>query len=122
MISVSAVGRLVKDPESRQVGEQTKVSFTVVSNRNYKKGDDWVENPTFLDISVWGGLTESAMRFKKGHTIQVVGRLEQERWKAKDSGEERSKLILNASALESINNKKDEEKETVGAGTESSPF
>ena len=113
MLSVSGVGRLVKDPESRQVGEQTKVSFTVVSNRNYKKNDEWVETPTFLDVAVWGGLAESAMRFKKGHVIQVVGRLEQERWKAKDSGEERSKLILNATSLESINNKKDDKEGKV---------
>lgn len=117
MLSVSGVGRLTKDPEVHDAGGRQKVSFTLVSNRNYKKDDKWIEEPTFLDVVVWGGLTESALRFKKGFTVHVTGRLEQERWKHKESGENRSKYILNASGLQSIGNKRDEKEEK-----EESPF
>ena len=86
--SVVLSGRLVKDPETRTVGNDnvTVCQFTIAVD---KKGKDAGAN--FIDCTAWRGTGETiAKYFKKGSPIGVSGRLNQETWE-KD-GKKNSKL------------------------------
>lgn len=61
--------RVVNEPESREVGEKTLVSFTVADN----PGDDRSETK-FIRITVSGKLAEVMMQLKKGDRVNAVGK------------------------------------------------
>lgn len=93
---VYILGRLTKDPEVKEINPKSKVAtFRLAVNRNVKKGDEWVEKPTYIDCEGWGELAnrvESSV--KKGTRVLVRGRLESDEWTHKDTGEKRSKLKI----------------------------
>ena len=85
--SVVVVGRIVADVESSRNGfgyTQSGYAVARVSvavNRGRKQGDQWVEEASFLDVTVWGKTAESLRPYlKKGQQIAVEGFLKQERW------------------------------------------
>lgn len=85
-------GRLTRDPESRQVGEKTVVSFGLAVN-------GYGDKVSFLDVEAWGKTAEIVEQYAgKGKLITVVGRLEQQRWE-KD-GQKRSKVLVVANTVE----------------------
>jgi single-strand DNA-binding protein len=55
----------------------------------------------WLSVNVWGErrAAEVAQHVKKGARVHVVGRLTESKWTAKDSGEERRALQVNADDL-----------------------
>lgn len=61
--------RVVNEPESRQIGEKTLVSFTVADN----PGDDKSETK-FIRITTSGKLAEVMSQLKKGDRINAVGK------------------------------------------------
>jgi len=90
-------GRLTKDPELKMIGETNKVSFSIASDEPKRKGQD-ESYTSFFDVELWGRKAEVvAEYFKKGDPIIVEGKLRQDRWPDKDSGEKRSKLFIKAS-------------------------
>ena len=98
------VGRLVKDPESRQTPSGTAVAnFTIAVNRMKKQGATQSE-ADFFDIVAWQKTAEIAVQYlKKCSQVIVVGRLEQQKWE-KD-GQKRSKVVINAEQIEFIGGK-----------------
>ena len=75
--SVSLVGRLVKDPEMKSVGDNIAVcQFTLAVD---KRGKDAGTN--FIDCTAWKGLAETITKYvKKGNLLGVVGSLDQQSW------------------------------------------
>ncbi len=91
------LGRLVADPQLRDVSKDTKVvSFTVANSEVfYTKEKEKKEDTAFIDCEMFGKRAEVlAQHFTKGSQIFVSGRLKQDRWEDKTSGEKRSKLVL----------------------------
>ena len=77
-------GRLVEDPELRYTNNETPVTtYRIAVRRDYaKKGDD--DAVDFFDVVAWRQTAEFVCKyFKKGSLVQVVGRLENRRWKDK---------------------------------------
>lgn len=91
-------GNLGRDPELRyfESGNQ-KAEFAIAVSTGKDKPADW------FDVCVWGKSAERAAKLlRKGSRAVVVGSLKQERWQDRESGANRSKVVLNAQSVEII--------------------
>ena len=89
---VILMGNITRDFEVRHTPAGTAVTdVTVAVNHRVKSGDDWVDEPTFVDVTLWGRTAEVAAEYlSKGDPVLLEGRLKLDRWEA--DGETRSKL------------------------------
>ncbi|HEX6961391.1 MAG TPA: single-stranded DNA-binding protein [Lacipirellula sp.] len=89
---VILVGNLTRDPELRYIPSGTAVSeIGLAVNDRVKKNDQWVDETTFVDVTLWGRTAEVANEYlSKGSNILIEGRLKLDSWE-KD-GQKRSKL------------------------------
>lgn len=89
---VVLVGNLTRDPELRYIPSGTAVSeIGLAVNDRVKKNDQWVDETTFVDITLWGRTAEVANEYlSKGSSVLIEGRLKLDSWE-KD-GQKRSKL------------------------------
>jgi single-strand DNA-binding protein len=68
-------------------------------NRSRKNGDQWVEEPNFFDIVLWGRQGEAVGKYLiKGKSVGVDGELRQDRWQ--QDGQNRSKVEIVASNVQ----------------------
>lgn len=97
---VAISGNLTRDPELRHTPGGTAVCELGVANtRNRKDGEEWVEEVSYFDVTVWAGRGEMcARKLKKGSQVFVEGRLEQQRWE--QDGQNRSKVKIIATKVE----------------------
>lgn len=94
--SILMEGNLTKDPELKETAKGTKVcTFTVASNRYYKKNDEQQQEVSFFPVEVWAGLADSCNQYlKKGRGVRVVGRIKQDRWTDQDEkSHEKFKIV-----------------------------
>lgn len=79
-------GNATRDPELRYTPSGTAVcTFGVATNHSIKKGDQWVDTPTFHNIVVWGKQAEFISNIvKKGVKVSIVGRIDNRQYDAKD--------------------------------------
>lgn len=97
-------GNLARDFEVTFTQGGTAVGKScVVVNERKKKGDEWVEEPIFMDFTVFGKLAERCgENLKKGDTVYVAGRLQQDTWEDKNGGGLRKKLLVIANDVEFV--------------------
>jgi len=90
---VVLIGNLTRDPELRYIPSGSAIcKFGLAVNRKYKAGDEWKDETTFVDITVWGKQGETASEYlSKGRQVCVEGRLTYSQWET-DDGQKRSKL------------------------------
>jgi len=90
---VILVGNLTRDPELRYIPSGmavTDVGLAVNDRRKNAQGE-WVEDTTFVDVTLWGRTAEVASEYLgKGSPILIEGRLKLDTWE-KD-GKKNSKL------------------------------
>jgi single-strand DNA-binding protein len=80
---VVLIGRLTRDPELRALPSGTSVcSLRIACNSSRKDSDgEFVERPSFFDVSVYGASAESVSRYtSKGSRVGLDGRLEWREW------------------------------------------
>lgn len=94
---VILIGNLTRDPELRYTASGAALAkFGLAVNRNYKSGDEWKEEVTFVDITVWGKQAENCSEYlSKGRSAAIDGRLTFSQWET-DDGQKRSKLEVTA--------------------------
>jgi single-strand DNA-binding protein len=87
-------GRLTRDAELRYTPNKTPVTnVTVACNRVYKSDDEYKEEATFVDVTIWATLAEKlTKKLKQGVHVLVEGRLRNESWE--QDGEKRSRLTV----------------------------
>lgn len=97
---VILVGRLTRDPELRYTPGGTAVtSFGLAVNNRRKVGEEWKEEPCFVDIKVFGRMAETTSEFlSKGRQVAIEGRLSYSKWE-KD-GQTRTKLEVTANNVQ----------------------
>jgi len=80
--SVLLEGNLTADPEVKDIDNIKLCTFTIVSNRYYKKdGDDYQKEVSFFDVECSGKLADVCKQYlKKGRCVRIIGRLRQECW------------------------------------------
>src|SRR3954464_7088053 len=92
---VILVGNLTRDPELRYTPSGmavTDIGLAVNDKRKNQSGE-WVEETTFVDITLWGRTAEICSEYcTKGSSLLIEGRLKLDSWDDKQSGQKRSKL------------------------------
>lgn len=89
---VVLVGNLTRDPELRHIPSGMAVSdIGLAVNDRVKRNNEWVDEVTFVDITLWGRTAEVCNEYlSKGSPVLIEGRLKLDTWE-KD-GQKRSKL------------------------------
>ena len=100
-------GRLTKDIEVSYTQGGTAIGkLSLAVNRSVKKGDQWVDEVSFFDVTVFGKMAESLKQYlTKGKQVAVTGVLKQDRWE-KD-GQKFSKVSILASSVQLLGGKSD---------------
>lgn len=99
---VILVGNLTRDPELRYIPSGAAVSeIGLAVNDRVKKGDQWVDETTFVDVTLWARTAEVANEYlSKGSSVLIEGRLKLDSWE-KD-GQKRSKLRVVADKMQML--------------------
>ena len=90
---VILVGNLTRDVEVKYTANQTAVTDIglAVNDRRKTATGEWVDEPTFLDVTLWGRTAEIASQYlSKGSPVLIEGRLKLDTWESE--GQKRSKL------------------------------
>ena len=90
---VILMGNVTRDPELRYISNGTAVTDIglAVNDRRKTATGEWVEETTFVDVTLWGRTAEVAGEYvTKGSPLLIEGRLKLDTWE-KD-GKKNSKL------------------------------
>jgi single-strand DNA-binding protein len=103
---VILVGNLTRDPELRYIPSGmavTDVGLAVNDRRKNAQGE-WVEETTFVDVTLWGRTAEVASEYLgKGSPLLIEGRLKLDTWE-KD-GKKNSKLRVVGERMQMLGSK-----------------
>ena len=86
------VGNLTRDVDLRYTPSQTAVTdIGLAVNDRVKRNNEWVDETTFVDVTLWGRQAEVANEYlSKGAPVLIEGRLKLDTWE--QEGQKRSKL------------------------------
>lgn len=107
---VILIGNLTRDPELRTLPAGTNVGqFTVAVNRKFKDAQGALkEEVSFVDCEAWGSAASNVAKFfTKGTPIFVEGRIKQDTWEDKASGQKRSRLKVVVESWQFVGGKRD---------------
>lgn len=115
-------GRLTSDVSEKDFGflstGTAKLTIHLACNKSIKKGEEWVDETSFFDVTVWGKYAENIKaKVVKGATVLVKGALKQDRWEDAN-GNKKSKIYINA---ESVKIYPKEPKQSAGGFEEDYP-
>lgn len=98
--SVVLVGRLTRNIEIKYTnGGMAVGKLGIAVNRRRKQNDQWIEEASFFDVTVWGKTAEALQPYLvKGKQIGVQGELRQNRWE--QDGQSRSKVEVVANNIQ----------------------
>lgn len=91
---ITLIGRITRDIELRHTPSGTALTdLGLAVNRRRKEGDNYVEETTFIDVTLWARQAELAAEYlEKGREVYIEGRLQMDTWEDKETGKTRSKL------------------------------
>jgi len=92
---VILMGNLTRDVELRHTNSGTPVTEIglAVNEKRKDANGQWVEETTFVDITLWGRTAEVCNEYLgKGSGVLIEGRLKLDQWDDKQTGQKRSKL------------------------------
>ena len=90
---VILIGNLTRDPELRYTPSGMAVTDIglAVNDRRKTPNGEWVDEPTFVDVTLWGRTAEVVSEYcAKGKPLMVEGRLKLDTWET--DGQKKSKL------------------------------
>mgnify|MGYP003526171482 CR=1 FL=1 len=101
---VIIVGNLTRDPEVRFIPSGTAVcDITLAVNSQWtdRKSNERKEEVTFVEVTLWGRTAEIAGEYLgKGRPVLIEGRLHQDSWEDKETGQKRSKMKVIAESMQ----------------------
>jgi len=108
---VTITGNLTSDPELRALPSGTAVCQLRVAVNHRRRNDasgEWVEEPNYLDVTVFGAQGESCANYlSKGRPVAVDGRLRWSEWEAKDGSGKRQKVEIVAQTVQFLGSRSD---------------
>ena len=104
--SVTLVGRAGRDPEVRYFESGTVVAnLTMAVNRRNRN-----DEPDWFNLEIWGKQAQVAADYvKKGSLIGITGSFKLDKWKDRNTGEDRNKPVVRVDRLELLGSKRDSE-------------
>lgn len=112
MNSVQLMGNLTRDPETKVTPSgMTVCDATIAVNERYTTQSGEVrETCTFIGLTLFGKTAEAFAKWhKKGEKALVEGKLVQENWDDKKTGEKRTKTKVQVDRWHFVNAKRDEQ-------------
>lgn len=103
---VILLGNVTRDPELRYISSGTAVTEIglAVNDRRKTASGEWVEETTFVDVTLWGRTAEVAGEYvTKGAPLLIEGRLKLDTWE-KD-GKKNSKLRVVCDRMQLLGSK-----------------
>lgn len=102
---VILVGNLTRDPELRYIPSGTAVTdIGLAVNDRVKRNEEWVEETTFVDVTLWARQAEVASEYlSKGSSVLIEGRLKLDQWE--QDGQKRSKLKVIGERMQMLGSK-----------------
>ncbi|MHB1570193.1 MAG: single-stranded DNA-binding protein [Solirubrobacteraceae bacterium] len=93
---VVLTGNLTRDPDLRALpGGASVTNLRIACNISRKRDGEWVSQPNFFNVTVWGARGESCARhLGKGSRVAVDGRLEWREWETQDAGKRQAVEIV----------------------------
>jgi single-strand DNA-binding protein len=112
---VVLVGRLTRDAELKYTSSGIAIcTFAVAVNRRIRKGEQWLDEASFFDLTLWDKQAEGLQKYLlKGTQVAVQGELRQDRWE-KD-GQKFSKIQVFVNNLELLGSRSGGRDEVRGA-------
>jgi single-strand DNA-binding protein len=102
---VVLVGNLTRDPELKSLPSGMAVCdlrIAVNSRRKNSQTGEWVEEPNYFTVSVFGNQAENCARFlSRGRAVAIDGRLRWREWDAQD-GSKREAVDIVAESVQFI--------------------
>ena len=120
---VILMGNLTSDPQIRQTKNGKSVGqFSLALNRKFGTGDERREETTYIDIVVWDRQAEMAEQYlNKGRSVLVEGRLQEDSWQDKKTGETRKKVRVVGERLEFVSDGQGQGQKTASGQHEREP-
>jgi single-strand DNA-binding protein len=101
---IMLVGRLTRDPEYRATSTGRAVArlSLAVNRRSYnKESGNQQEEVMFIEVDAWERTAEFCKNYlHKASGVYVEGRLKQDNWQDKETGANRSKLMVVAERIQ----------------------
>lgn len=116
---VVLLGNLTRDVELRFTPSSTPVTDIglAVNDRRKNAAGEWVEDATFVDVTLWGRTAEIGAEYLcKGSPVLIEGRLKLEQWE--HEGNKRSKLKVIGERMQLLGTKSDRQQSQSQPATE----
>jgi single-strand DNA-binding protein len=101
---VIITGNLTRDPDLRSLPSGMPVCELGVAVNHRRKDqatDQWVEEPNFFNVVVFGAQGENCAQYlSKGRPVAIDGRLRWSSWEDKNGGGKRSKVEIVAQTVQ----------------------
>jgi len=102
MMAVAGVGRIGKDPEMTYTPSGTAVTKFSLAVDGFRKDEEGNRETHWFDVVAFGKTAEFVAQYlDKGARVSLSGRLEQDRWTDKQSGQARSRIVVVAEHVQS---------------------
>ncbi len=97
MVSIMIVGGLTRDAELKYSGAGTPIlGFSVATSKRVKKGDQWVDEPSYWDCTMFGKRGESVAQYLvKGKQVAVTGEAYTDTWEKDGQKHYKTKIDAN---------------------------
>ena len=94
--TIALTGNLTRDPEIKQVGDQSLCNMRIANNGRKKEGDQWVDAPNFFNVVVWGRQADACGQYlQKGRKVAITGKLRWKEWTT-ETGDKRQAVEIHA--------------------------
>ena len=126
---VTLVGNLTREIDLKFTQNETAVADIgmAVNERRKDSSGGWVDDPVFVDVTLWGKTAETAAEYLgKGSLVLIDGRLKLDTWE--HEGQRRSKLRVVADRMQMLGTPKGakassrQETAAAAASSEDIPF
>lgn len=76
--AIAVIGNAGKDAEIRAFGERSKISFSLAVTKRVKRGDQWEDSTSWVNVAVWCSAAQlpHVGEIRKGSRVAVIGELE----------------------------------------------
>ena len=98
----TGIGTLTRDVELQQAGSTTVGKTSIAINERYTtKAGEKKEDVLFLECVLWGKTADLAGQYlAKGKQVLFGGKLKQDNWDDKTTGQKRSKIVLTVETMQ----------------------
>jgi single-strand DNA-binding protein len=114
------IGNLVADPDVRTTPRGNTVTELRLAVNRVSSGPnegERREETTFLDVTCWGRTAEIAGQYlAKGRPVFIEGRLQQDTWEDKQTGQKRSKIRIVAENMQLLGGREGGASQQQGGG------